>query len=107
METGLQKDERLADRLLNFGAEIIKIVEKLPDRLTGKTIARQLVRCGPAGGAHYEEARGAESRSDFIHKLGVALKELRESVHWLRLIDRARMLPDEDMANLIREGREL
>ena len=64
-------------------------------------------RCGPAAGAHYEEARGAESRADFVHKLGVALKELRETVHWLKLIDRAGLIPNRDLKTLIREGGEL
>jgi four helix bundle protein len=107
MKSGRQKGEALAERLLDFGAEILEVVASLPDNLTGKTIARQLVRCGPAGGAHYEEARGAESRADFVHKLGVALKEIRETVHWLKLIDRARLIPSRDVRPLIREGGEL
>src|SRR5687768_9590039 len=107
METGLQKGERLANRLLDFGADVLDVVAKLPNNLAGKMIARPLVRCGPAPRAHYEEARGAESRADFVHKLGVALKELRETVHWLKLIDRARLTPNRDLKPLIREGGEL
>ena len=105
METGLQKGERLANRLLNFSADVLDVVAT--SNLAGKMVARQLVRCGPAAGAHYEEARGAESRADFVHKLGVALKELRETVHWLKLIDRARLIPHRDLKPLIREGGEL
>ena len=107
METGLEKGERLANRLLDFSADVLDVVAKLPGNLAGKMVARQLVRCGPAAGAHYEEARGAESRADFVHKLGVALKELRETVHWLKLIDRAGLIPNRDLKTLIREGGEL
>ena len=106
METGLQKGERLANRLLDFSANVLDVVGKLPSNLAGKMVAGQLVRCGPAAGAHYEEARGAESRADFVHKLGIALKELRETVHWLKLIDRARLIPNRDLNALIREGGE-
>jgi hypothetical protein len=58
-------------------------------------------------GAHYEEARGAESRADFVHKLGVALKECRESRYWLKVIARARMITDDSPSSLIAEANEL
>ena len=51
----------------------------------------RLVRRSTSGGANYEEARAAESRADFVHKLGIAAKELRETIYWLRLIQRASM----------------
>jgi four helix bundle protein len=50
-----------------------------------------LVRSSTSGGANYQEARAAESRADFIHKLGIAAKELRESTYWLRLIQKSSM----------------
>ena len=74
---------------------------------TGKHIGRQLTRCSSSPGASYEEARSAESLADFIHKLGIAAKEMRETVWWLRLIDRARLAPQEDLAHWIDEANQL
>ena len=71
----IRKDEELADRLLKFAVQIIQLCGKLPDNATGNHIRTQLQRCGTSPGANYEEARGAESKADFIHKLGIVLKE--------------------------------
>ena len=68
----------LAERLLQYGVRIIKRVEALPKSLVGRRIGDQLLRSGMSVGAHYEEAQGAESKEDFVHKLQIALKE-RES----------------------------
>ena len=72
------KGENIATRLLVFGAGVVRLCRRLPDDASAKHIARQLVRSATGGGANYEEARGAESRADFIHKVGIANKELRE-----------------------------
>ena len=69
-----------------YGARIIKLVESLPNTLVGRRVADQLLRSGTSAGANYEEARAAESKDDFVHKLQIALKELRESNYWLRLL---------------------
>jgi four helix bundle protein len=66
-----------------------------------------LLRCGTSPGANYEEARGAESRKDFIHKLGVVLKETKESRYWLKLILVSKMLPHNKVASLLTEAEEL
>lgn len=91
----------LADRLLDFAARVGKVVDALPKRRLANHAANQLVRCGRAPGSHYEEACGAESRSDFIHKLWLALKELRESSYWLRLIERSQLLSQTKLARII------
>ena len=63
------KGDNIADRLLAFAAQVLRIISRL-DRSTSAThIAKQLTRAATAGGANYEEARGAESRADFIHKI--------------------------------------
>jgi four helix bundle protein len=72
------KGENIATRLLVFGAGVVRLCRRLPDEASAKHIARQL-RAATGGGANYEEARGAESRADFIHKVGIANKELREA----------------------------
>ena len=98
-----RKDEELADRLLAFTVRIIKLVTSLPRTEVGKHIGLQLLRSGTSPGANYEEARGAESNADFIHKLGIVLKELKETRFWIRVIksvplvkpDRTEILLDE------------
>jgi four helix bundle protein len=97
----------LAQRLVEFAARIGKVVDALPDTRLGRHIAGQLVRCGTAGAPNYAEARGAESRKDFIHKLGICQKELRESQCWLDLIVHADLLPDYRLASLLDESDQL
>jgi four helix bundle protein len=99
--------DELSERLLEFAARIGKLVDALPDTRLGRHIAGQLVRCGTSPAPNYEEACAAESRADFIHKLRICLKELRETRVWLRLIVRARLLPSEMMADLIDECKQL
>lgn len=74
--------DELGERLLNFAVRIIKLVKVLPNTDIGKHVRGQLLRSGTSPGSNYEEARGGESRADFIHKLGIVLlKELqRESL---------------------------
>ncbi len=79
------KIDNLSERLLDFAVRIIKLVNALPKTVIGKHIGGQVIRSGTSPGANYEEACGAESRSDFTHKLSIVLKELKESRFWLRL----------------------
>ncbi len=97
----------LADRLLNYAVRIVRVVEALPKNLTGRRVGDQLLRSGTSVGAHYEEARGAELRDDFVHKLQVTLKELRESNDWLRLIMRTEVLQGDRFADLVNESEQL
>lgn len=84
-----------------------KVVDALPETRLGRHVAGQLVRCGTASGPNYEEGRSAESRKDFAHKLGISVKELRETRYWMRFISKAELLPDQRLADLIRECDEL
>ena len=97
----------LDERLLTYGARVIKLVESLPRTLVGRRIGDQLLRSATSAGANYEEMRGAESRSDFVHKMQVALKELRESHYWLRLLMKAEILPVDRLADLLDEATQL
>ncbi len=101
------KGDDIAERLLALGSEVLLIVTGLPKSPAAKHVTRQLVRCGTAGGAHYEEARSAESRSDFAHKVLIAAKEVGESVYWLKLVERAGWSRRPGLATAIQEGREL
>ena len=75
------KNERrgndISERLLNFAADILKLVTRLNKTAVGRHIGGQLTRSGTSAGANYEEACGAESRADFIHKMQLVLKELK------------------------------
>ena len=97
----------IAERLLDFAVRVIKLVNALPKTIVGRHIAGQLVRSGTSCGSNYEESRGAESRADFIHKLGIALKEIKESRFWLKVIYHAKIMKPEQIEPLITECEEL
>jgi four helix bundle protein len=99
--------EQLAERLLDFAARVGKVVDALPDTRLGRHVAGQLVRCGTSSPPNYEEGCAAESRKDFIHKLRICLKELRESRCWLRYSIRADLLAAKKLVPLIDEATQL
>jgi four helix bundle protein len=83
----------LEERLLDYGAEIIHLTRQLNGDFAERHIGNQLLRSGTAPLSHHGEAQAAESTADFIHKMRLALKELRESDRWLKLIRKAKLLP--------------
>ena len=98
----------IAQRLLNFAVRAVRIAELLPRAPTGRHVAAQLIRSATGGGANYEEARAAESREDFVHKVGVAAREVRESAYWLQFIRSSGWIkPDIDIESAIREAGEM
>ena len=97
----------LAHRLIKFAARIGKVVDAIPDTRLGRHIAAQLVRCGTSPAPNDAEARGSESKKDFIHKMGICEKELRESQCWLELIICADLLPESRLSPLLDESDEL
>ncbi len=97
----------LDERLLEFAARIVRFVQILPNNLIGKRIGDQLLRSGTSVGANYEEAQGAESHNDFVHKLQIALKEIRETNYWLRVLERAGVMTNQEAKDLIDESRQL
>jgi four helix bundle protein len=103
----IREKRYLEERLLEYGARVIKVVESLPSTLVGRRVGDQLLRSGTSAGANYEEAKGAESKEDFVHKLQIALKELRESNYWLRLLVRSGRISAERMGNLLDESDQL
>jgi four helix bundle protein len=88
-----KRAEAMEDRLLDFAVRVGSVVDALPDSRLGRHIAGQLVRCGTSPAPNYGEADAAESKNDFIHKLAIVFKELRESRIWIKLIIKARLLP--------------
>jgi four helix bundle protein len=101
------EERDLDERLLKYGARIIKLVGALPRTIVGKRLGDQLLRSGTSVGANFQEACAAESRDDFIHKLQVSLKELRESLYWLRLIAKTETLPGKQLSSIIDESQQL
>ena len=102
------KDFNLEDRLIEFAVRIIQLADSLPKTKVGKHISGQLIRCGTSPAPNYGEAQGAESRSDFIHKMRVCLKELRETKVWLKIIVKSKLLKSASrLDNLIDENDQL
>ena len=98
----------LEERLIDFAVRIIHIAESLPKNKTGTHIAGQLIRCGTSPAPNYGEAQDAESRADFVHKMKICLKELRETRVWLLMIKRANLLNQNTKFNsLIDECNQL
>jgi len=99
--------DELTDRLLGFAARVGKVVDALPDTRLGRHVAGQLVRSGTSPAPNYDEGCAAESPADFAHKLNVALKEMRESRVWIRLIIKAKLLKETTLADLLDEANQL
>jgi four helix bundle protein len=98
----------LEERLLEYSCQIIKIVDRLPQSRSANHVAGQLMRSGTSPLPNHGEAQGAESRNDFLHKMSICLKELRETHRWLKLIARAAWIKEPSgITALIRETDEL
>ena len=98
----------LEDRLLEFAVAVVELTDDLPNTRAGNHISGQLLRCGTSPYGHHGEVKSAESRKDFIHKLKVCLKELRETRRWLRLVSRLKkMNRDPRLVACLAEAQEL
>lgn len=97
----------IEERLLDFAVRAGKAVDALPDTRLGRHIAGQFVRSGTSPAPNYAEACAAESRKDFIHKLAIVLKELRESSVWIRLIVKSELMPEQRLELLRDECDQL
>ncbi len=103
-----QRKYDLEERLLEFASAVIEISERLPETRAGNHIAGQFLRAGTSPYGNHGEAQSPESADDFIHKMKVCLKELREARRWARLIDRQRWLGgDLKFAFVLQESEEL
>ena len=96
----------IEDRLIDFAVRIIALIESLPKNKVGKHISGQLLRSGTSPAPNYGEAQGAESRSDFIHKMKICLKELRETRVWLKIIGKTKLIKPESKLKLIIEEND-
>ena len=97
------KKNDLVERLTDFAVLVIHISENLPDTRSGNYIAGQMIRSGTSPALHYGEAQDAESNNDFIHKIKVVLKELRETSIALLLIQKLNIFKDQTILNKARD----
>ena len=98
----------LEDRLLEFAVQVIEVTEGLPNTRAANHIAGQLLRSGTSLFGNHGELESAESRKDFVHKLRICLKELRETRRWLRLLARLRKIkPPPNLPECLNEAEEL
>jgi len=105
--TDNRRADSLEERLVRFAVDIVTLVGELPQTFQAKHIATQLLRSGTAAAPNYGEARAAESRADFIHKLKIALKELNETAIWLRIVQGLFAVNADFMTRLVAENTEL
>ena len=96
MKSDLPRTYDLDERLLSYGASIINLTRAMTSDYAGRHVGNQLLRAGTAPLSHHGEAHAAESPADFIHKMRMALKELRESERWLKLIQKTNLLTRQD-----------
>jgi four helix bundle protein len=99
--------QELEDRLVDFAVSVIGIVEGLPNTKAGNHVGNQLIRSGTSPAPNYGEARSAESTRDFVHKIKISLKELRETHIWLRIIARKKLGDLQSLPAVIGECDEL
>ena len=98
----------LEDRLLAYVVRIIRVTEKMSRSRAGRYVADQLLRAGTSSYGNHGEGESAESRDDFIHKLRICNKELRESKRWLRLVQTTPLVDKPELLqSLISEADEL
>lgn len=99
--------QELEDRLVDFAVSVIGIVEGLPNTKAGNHVGNQLIRSGTSPAPNYGEARSAESTRDFVHKIKISLKELRETHIWLRILARKKLGDLQSLPAVIGECDEL
>jgi four helix bundle protein len=95
--------EQMSDRFMNLVVSIIKMEKQLCKTYSGRHVYGQLFRAGTSAGANYEESRAGESKADFVHKLQIVLKELRESHYWVNVIIAAKFVTtDKDVPEFLK-----
>jgi len=104
MNDGMKYD--LEERLLEFAARIVRFTEALSNSRAGRHVSNQVLRSGTAPMAHHGEAQAAESRNDFIHKMKIALKELRETIRWIKLAQRVPLVDKPELVDSLREEND-
>ena len=107
MDAQKSQSDQLEERLIDFASQIIQFSTELPKTPVGRHVAIQILRSGTSPAPNYAEARGAESRADFIHKLGIVQKELNETSVWLRILSKTVAEKKEKVVAILEENQEL
>lgn len=102
-----RKGDDIAERVLDTVQGVRRLLPALRGTAAARHVAPQLWRAVTSGGANYEEARGAESRADFVHKIRLATKELREAHYWLRVVRRSSWVAPDAADGLLNEIDQL
>ena len=97
----------LEGRTKEFSVRIVRLIRSFPKTVDGIEMGRQLLRLGTSIGANYREANRAESKGDFIHKVGIAEKEAAESVYWLEICESAPLGDSHEVRALMKVANEL
>jgi len=106
-QTKTKKKYDLEERTARFAEKLIDLLKKLPDNPINRRLIEQCIGAGGSLGANYCEANEAESRSDFIHKIGICKKETKETKHWIRLLAHANPEFKNDFRWFWQEAEEL
>ncbi len=97
----------LEERTKDFAVQVVKSVAAFPKTAEGQILGRQLLRAGTSIGANYREANRAESRNDFVHKIGVAEKEAAETIYWLEICRDTKLGAEKQITDLLNETSQL
>ena len=103
----MERKQDIKERSFGFAVRVIKFVQRLPKNYTSQKIGGQLLEAATSIGANVEEATGGFSKRDFTYKMGVALKEAKESNYWLRLIKVSKLTTGNELDYLLKESEEL
>jgi four helix bundle protein len=107
MRDKIALSDQFEERLLEFAARIIRLAGRLSKNFQGRHVANRILRSGTAGAPNYAEARGAESRPDFIHKMRIVQKELNETAVWIRIMAKSSLISPDLLVDILAENKEL
>ena len=100
------ESNELCQRLLKFSVDVVRLLRTFKSGIEQNVISYQLTKSSGSSGANYEESQAAVSKADFVNKVGISLKEMRESNYWLRILKE--LYPkNQDVLNLVIESGEL
>ena len=101
MQDKIARSDQFEERLIEFAARIISLAGRLAKTFQGRHVANQILRSGTAGAPNYAEARGAESRADFIHKMRIVQKELNETAVWIRIMAKSSLISPKLLVDIL------
>lgn len=107
MQDKITQSDQFEERLVDFAARIIRLAGRLTQNSQGRHVASQILRSGTAAAPNYAEARGAESRADFVHKMRIVQKELNETAVWIRIISKSSLISQNLIVDILAENKEL